>query len=59
LSLKRRQAGQRRRRRGKAILRAAAARTLDALLIAIRDALEACVPDECTNFFAACGYDAN
>jgi transposase len=42
----------------KAFLRAAAARSLDALLIAIRDALDACAPDECANYFVACRYDA-
>jgi transposase len=42
----------------KAFLRAAAARSLDALLIAIREALDACRPEECANYLAACGYDA-
>jgi transposase len=42
----------------KAFLRAAAARSLDNLLTAIRDALDACPACECVNYFAACGYDA-
>jgi transposase len=42
----------------KAFLRAAAARSLDALLIAVREALDACAPEECANYLVACGYDA-
>lgn len=42
----------------KALLRAAAARTIDALWEAIRLALDAFTPTECQNYFAAAGYDA-
>jgi len=42
----------------KALLRAAAARTIPDLAQAIRNALEAFTPAECQNFFAAAGYDA-
>ena len=41
----------------KAILRKAAARTVDALWAAIADALDAFTPSECANYFAAAGYD--
>ena len=41
----------------KAILRKAAARTLDELHAAIAHALAAFTPQECKNYFAACGYD--
>jgi len=41
----------------KAILRKAAARTLDELWAAIAAALAAFTPKECSNYFAACGYD--
>ena len=41
----------------KAILRKAAARTVDALWAAIADALDAFTPAECANYFAAAGYD--
>jgi len=41
----------------KAILEAAAARTLDTLQCAIASALDAIVPDECQNFFTAAGYE--
>lgn len=41
----------------KAILRKAAARTLEDLWAAIADALAAFTPQECQNYFAACGYD--
>jgi hypothetical protein len=42
----------------KALLRAAAARTIDALWETIRLALDAFTPTECQNYFAATGYDA-
>ena len=42
----------------KALLRAAAARTIPDLWEAIRIALDAFTPSECQNFFAAAGYDA-
>jgi transposase len=42
----------------KALLRAAAARTIDDLWEAIRLALGAFTPSECQNYFAAAGYDA-
>lgn len=41
----------------KAILRKAAARTVDALWKVIADALDAFTPQECQNYFAAAGYD--
>ena len=41
----------------KAILRKAAARTLEDLWAAIADALTAFTPQECRNYFASCGYD--
>jgi transposase len=41
----------------KALLRKAAARTVDALETAIAAALDAFVPDECANFFTAAGYE--
>lgn len=40
----------------KALLRKAAARTIPALYDAIRDALPTFEPDECANYFKACGY---
>ena len=42
----------------KALLRAAAARTIDDLWEAIRLALGAFTPSQCQNYFAAAGYDA-
>jgi transposase len=42
----------------KAILRAAAARTLDGLWQTVADALDRFTPEECRNYFAAAGYDA-
>jgi transposase len=42
----------------KAILRAAAQRTIDGLWNAIKQALERFKPSECANYFAAAGYDA-
>jgi transposase len=41
----------------KAILKKAAARTIDALWHAIAEAIETFSPDECQNYFAAAGYD--
>jgi transposase len=41
----------------KAILRKAAARTLEELWAAIASTLDAFTPEECRNYFAACGYD--
>ena len=41
----------------KAILRKAAARTLEDLWTAIASALTAFEPEECQNYFTACGYD--
>jgi transposase len=41
----------------KAALRKAAARSLEALWTAIADALTTFTPQDCTNFFAAAGYD--
>lgn len=42
----------------KALLRKAAARTLDDLWDAIADAIDSFKPTECANYFAAAGYDA-
>jgi len=41
----------------KALLRKAAARTVDALWAAITDAIEAFTPRECANYFTATGYE--
>ena len=41
----------------KAHLRKVAARTIDTLEIAIRDALETFTPEDCANYFAAAGYE--
>ena len=41
----------------KAILRKAAARTLDDLWDAVRDALPSFSPPECANYFTAAGYE--
>ena len=41
----------------KASLRKAAARTIDGLWEAIRDALPQFTPDECQNYFTAAGYE--
>ncbi len=41
----------------KAILRKAAARSIDALWKVIADALDAFTPEECQNYFTAAGYD--
>lgn len=41
----------------KALLRKAAARTRDDLWAAIGRAIDVFTPDECSNLFAACGYD--
>jgi len=42
----------------KSILQRIAARTADALEAAVAEALRSVTPDECKNYFAACGYDA-
>ena len=42
----------------KALLRAAAARTIPDLWDALKNALDAFTPNECRNYFAAAGYDA-
>jgi transposase len=42
----------------KSILQRIAARTADALEAAVAEALRTVTPDECGNYFAACGYDA-
>jgi transposase len=42
----------------KALLRAAAARTIPDLWQAIADALRRFTPQECANYLAAAGYDA-
>jgi transposase len=42
----------------KSILQRIAARTADALQAAVGEALRSFTPDECRNYFAACGYDA-
>jgi transposase len=41
----------------KALLRKAAARTVDDLWQVIADAIDAFTPEECTNYFAAAGYE--
>jgi transposase len=43
----------------KALLRRAAARTVEAVRQAIEDLVPIITPTECANFFAACGYDQN
>ena len=40
----------------KALLRKAAKRSIDALWKEIGDLFNAVTPDECSNFFASCGY---
>ena len=40
----------------KALLRKAAKRTIDALWEEIGDLLNTVTPEECSNFFASCGY---
>jgi transposase len=42
----------------KALLRAAAERTIDALWTTIGSLIDRFTPDECANYFAAAGYDA-
>jgi transposase len=42
----------------KSILQRIAARTANALEAAVAEALRTVTPDECRNYFAACGYDA-
>ena len=41
----------------KAILRKTAARTIDSLEQAIGEAIDQFTPQECHNYFVACGYD--
>ena len=41
----------------KALLRKAAERTVDGLWSAIGGIIDLFSPDECANYFAACGYD--
>ena len=41
----------------KAMLRKAAERTVDALWTAIGRIIDTFTPDECANYFSACGYD--
>lgn len=41
----------------KSLLKKAAARTKDALWATIGEAIDAFTPQECTNYFAAAGYD--
>jgi transposase len=43
----------------KALLRKAAARTVDQLWTAIAEAIDTFSPPECANYFAAAGYDAD
>ena len=43
----------------KALLRKAAARTVDDLSDAIANAIDAFTPSECENYFAAAGYERN
>jgi transposase len=43
----------------KALLRKAAARTVDDLWDAIAQSIEEFKPEECQNYFAAAGYDQN
>jgi len=40
----------------KALLRKAAKRSIDALWKEIGDLISAVTPDQCSNFFASCGY---
>jgi hypothetical protein len=42
----------------KALMRAAAARTLDSLWTAAAQAIERYTPTDCANYFAAAGYRA-
>jgi transposase len=42
----------------KALLRKAAARTVDALWDLVGQSLDSFIPQECANYFAAAGYDA-
>ena len=42
----------------KALLRKAAARTVDELWAAVASAIDTFTPAECTNYFVAAGYDA-
>ena len=43
----------------KALLRKAAARTVDELWAAVASAIDTFTPTECANYFAAAGYDAD
>ena len=43
----------------RALLRKAAARTVEQLWKAIAHAIDAFTPNECANYFAAAGYDAD
>ncbi len=43
----------------KALLRKAAERTVEALWDAIGSFIDLFTPDECTNYFTSCGYDAD
>jgi len=43
----------------KALLKKAAERTVDGLWNAIGKIVDRFMPQECMNFFAACGYDAD
>jgi transposase len=43
----------------KALLRKAAVRTVDDLWRAIGEAIDAFTPNECQNYFVACGYDCD
>ena len=43
----------------KALLRTPAARTVDQLWAVIGASLDAVTPIECSNYFAAAGYDAD
>ncbi len=42
----------------KAAVRAVAARTFDAVVDAVRDALRSVTPEDCEGYFEHCGYDA-
>ena len=43
----------------KALLRTAAARTIEDLWVAIAEAIERFPPEQCANFFATSGYEPN
>ena len=44
--------------KAKALLRAAAARTFEAVVDATGDALRSITPEDCDGYFRHCGYDA-